>query len=81
MNRFSDLSEMTVAWPRALKGARGSRFSEPRRRVFWPSGLATALHVNSSETFQILAVRFRPHAFICPNKSAVGVWQALPETA
>src|SRR3954451_9699283 len=43
------------------------------------SGL-TALHVNFSETFQILAVRFHPLAFFRPNQSAVGVRQAPPKT-
>ena len=41
---------------------------------------STALHVNSSETFQILAVRFHPLAFLRPDKPAVGVWQAPPKT-
>jgi hypothetical protein len=40
----------------------------------------TALHVNFSETFKILAVRFRPHTLIRPDKSTVGVRQVPPVT-
>ena len=46
-----------------------------------PPGMATPLHVNFSEAFEILKVRFRPQAFIRADKSAVRVWQAVSKTA
>jgi hypothetical protein len=43
-------------------------------------GLVTTLHVDSSETFQVLVVRFRPDACVRTDKSAVRIWQAPAET-